>query len=118
MRPLALLLLTLATGPGPLDTFAVCVHHFATLTDAEARQLDGRQALFLVRLDGDTEPEERDGWLCCDCEGEGEPLRCLYLHAGCDLADTMTVRATLRVRHHPALVGADGSAGAADGVPP
>jgi hypothetical protein len=33
----------------------------------------------------------------------------VYLYPGQEAADSMTVKATLRVRFYPALVGADGS---------
>jgi hypothetical protein len=114
MRRLAAALLLLAgaahgDGPAPLDTSAVRAHDFATLTDAEARRLEGKPALFRVTLDGDSDTEERDGFTCADCVGEGEPLRSLYLCPGQEAAESMTVQATLRIRHYPAAVGADGS---------
>jgi hypothetical protein len=113
MRRLAALLLLVGAahgdGPAPADTSAVHVHDFATLTDAEARHLDGTPAVFRVVLDSDTDPEERDWFTCADCAGDGEPLRSLYLCPDQEVAESMTVRATLQIRYYPALTGADGS---------
>jgi hypothetical protein len=86
MRRLVAALLLLAgaahgNDPAPLDTSAVHVRDFATMTDLEASRLDGREALFRVVLDGDSDPEERDGFTCPDCTGDGPPLRSLYLCA-------------------------------------
>jgi hypothetical protein len=53
----ALLLLTGPThgnGPTPIDTSALRAHDFATLTDAEARRLEGKPALFRVTLEPDS----------------------------------------------------------------
>jgi hypothetical protein len=108
-----LLLLAVRTqgiDPEPIDTSAALALDFATLTDAETRRLDGREALFRVTLDGDSEPEERDGFTCADCTGDAPPPRSLYLHAGQGVAASMTVKATLQIRYYPSLAGADGSA--------
>jgi hypothetical protein len=98
---------THADGPAPLDTSAVRALDFATMTAPEARRLDGKEALFRLTLDSDT--EERDGFTCADCAGDGKPLRSLYLFPGQEAADTMVVKATLSVRFYPAVTGADGS---------
>jgi hypothetical protein len=100
---------THADGPAPPDTSAVRALDFATLTAPEARRLDGREALFRVTLDGDSDTEDRDGFTCADCVGDDEPLRSLYLCPGQEAAESMTVKATLRIWSYPALVGADGS---------
>jgi hypothetical protein len=108
----ALLLLTsaaLGDGPAPLDTSTVLVHDFATLTHLDARRLEGREALFQVVLDADSDPEERGEYTCADCDGEGMPLLCLYLAPGQGLTDRMTFKAILHVRFYPTIVGADGS---------
>jgi hypothetical protein len=94
-----------ANGPAPPDSSAVRVHDFATLTAADAWRLDGKEALFRIALDSDE--DEWDGWLCYDCAGEGAPLRSVRLIPGQELADRMTVKATLRVRNYPAFVGTD-----------
>jgi uncharacterized protein (TIGR02996 family) len=105
-------------GPAPLDVSAALAHDFATLTDAEARHLECKPALFRVTLDGDSDAEEQGGFTCADCPGDGEPLRSLYLCPGQEAADSMTVQATLSVRFYPAIVGADGNRCAPVGIPP
>jgi hypothetical protein len=67
MRRLAAPLLLLAgaahgDGPAPADTAAALAHDFGKLSDAEARRLEGKPALFRVTLDGDSDSEERDGF--------------------------------------------------------
>jgi hypothetical protein len=69
-------------------------------------RVDGKEALFRIALDSDE--DEWDGWLCYDCAGAGPPLRSVRLLPGQELADRMTVKATLHVRYYPAFVDADG----------
>jgi hypothetical protein len=88
-------------GPAPADTSAVQAHDFAMLTEAEARRLEGKPALFRVTLDGDSDTEERGGFTCADCVGAGEPLRSLYLCPGQEAAESMTVEATLEQPRRP-----------------
>src|SRR5262249_9780255 len=96
-------------GPRPVDPADVHAHDFATPAMADAQRLEGKPTLFRVTLDTDTEPEERDGLTCADCEGSGDPLRTVYLHPGQEVVDVMTVEATLRILCYPAVTGADGS---------
>jgi hypothetical protein len=46
------------------------VHDLTTLTDAEARHLAGRRALFRVVLDGEPDGDQDRGWRY-DCRGDG-----------------------------------------------
>jgi hypothetical protein len=88
------------------------VHDFATLTDAEARRLADWPALYRVAPDGDA----ARGWRF-DCQGEGAPLRSLWLGDGDDVtaaraaqdSGLLLVEATLRRIVHPPVTGADGS---------
>jgi hypothetical protein len=112
-----LYLLAVLSVVGPAERPpALAVHDFATLTDAEARQLAGRPALFRVLLESEPEGNEEHGWRY-DCQGEGEPLRSLWLPDGDDLvaaqaakgSGLLLVVATLRRIVHPPVTGGDGS---------
>ncbi len=111
---LHLLAVLAVVGPArPCGPFAV--HDLATLTDAEARRLAGRPALFTVVIDGEPDGDAQRGWRY-DCQGEGEPLRSLWLHDGDDLtargaangSGLLLVVATLRRIVHPPITGGDG----------
>jgi hypothetical protein len=68
MAPQLLLLLAalaVHTAPAPAglhapDPFAELVHDLATLTDAEARQLVGRRALYRVRIESEPDGSAED----------------------------------------------------------
>jgi hypothetical protein len=83
---LSLLAILVATVVGPAGPQAppFRVHDLAALTDAEARQLAGRRALFRVVVDGEPDGDEDRGWTY-DCRGEGGELRTLWLPDGDDL---------------------------------
>jgi hypothetical protein len=95
-------------GPSSLDQAVLHAHDFAALTDAEARRLEGKPALFRVTLDTDCDTEERDGSVCANCVGDGDAPEDVYLCSGQKVDDTMTVEAILQVRYCLPLVGADG----------
>jgi hypothetical protein len=103
-------------GPAPPPTLSLTAHDLATLTDAEARQLAGRRALFRVVLDGEPDGNPEGGWRY-DCRGEGGQLRTLWLRDGDDLdayaasqgSGLLVVEATLRRIVHAPTKGTDGS---------
>jgi hypothetical protein len=105
------LLAAFAPEPPPPDTGGLLVHDLGTLTDSEARKLQGRRLLYRVVLDG--EPEG----LRCDCAGDDGAYRSGWLDAGQAAAaeraaqgsGVLLVEATLRRVSHPLLRGADGS---------
>jgi hypothetical protein len=108
-------LVAAAVGPAP-PALSLIAYDLATLTDAEARQLAGRRALFRVALDGEPDGDQDRGWRY-DCRGGGGQLRTLWLPDGDDLvayeasrgSGLLVVEATLwRVVHRP-VTGADGS---------
>jgi hypothetical protein len=112
-------LLALHAAPAPLGLTAapsLGVHDFATLTDAEARRLAGRPALFRVVVDGEPDGDAGAGWRY-DCRGDGPAYRSLWLPDGDDLAaevalqgsGLLVVEATLRRIVHPPAAGADRS---------
>ena len=115
---LSLLLILVATvlGSVPPPALSLTAYDLATLTDAEARQLAGRPALFRVVVDGEPDGDQESGW-GYDCRGEGSPLRTLWLPDGDDLAayaasrgsGLLVVEATLRRFVHRPVSGADGS---------
>jgi hypothetical protein len=108
-------LVAFAVGPRP-PAASLAVHDFATLTDAEARQLAGRAALYRVVIHSEPDGDSEHGWQV-ECQGEGEPLRSLWLPDGDDLAahsagqgsGLLIVQATLQRIVHPPIAGADGS---------
>jgi hypothetical protein len=110
--PLAFLA-AFAVGPRP-PAASLAVYDFATLADAEARQLAGRPALFRVVLDSEPGGDAEHGWRY-DCQGEGESLRSLWLPDGDDLVAAQAAKgsgllavATLRRIVHPPSTGGDG----------
>jgi hypothetical protein len=123
MAPQLLLLAVLAghTAPAPPgliapELFAGCTHDLATLSDAEARQLDGRRALYQVVVDSEPDGDPQAGWRY-DCQGEGRAYRSLSLRDGDDLvayeasqgSGLLVVEATLRRIVHASVKGVDGS---------
>jgi hypothetical protein len=87
------------------------VHELATLTDAAARQLQGRRLLDRVILDGELDGSRYD------CAGHDGAYRSVWLDAGqagaaeraAQGSGLLVVEATLRRVSHPLLRGADGS---------
>jgi hypothetical protein len=76
---LRLLPFLVATVVGPASLATVPVYDLATLTDAEARQLAGRRALFRVVLDGEPDGTRRTagdttaGGRASSCGRSGSP---------------------------------------------
>jgi hypothetical protein len=109
-------LLATVVGPAPPAAPSLVPHDLATLTDAEARQLDGRPALFRVVVEGEPDGDARAGWRY-DRRGDGPAYRSLWLPDGDDLvayeaqqgSGLLLVEATLRRVVHRPVVGADGS---------
>jgi hypothetical protein len=103
-------------GPAGPQAPPFRVHDLAALTDAEARRLAGRRALFRVVVDGEPDGDEDRGWKY-DYRGEGGELRTLWLPDGDDLvayaasrgSGLLLVEATLRRIVHRPVTGADGS---------
>jgi len=112
----SLLPFLVATVVGPASPATVPVYDLAALTDAEARRLAGRRALYRLLLGGEPDGNPQGGWRY-DCRGEGGPLRTLWLPDGDDLvayeasrgSGLLVVEATLRRVVHRAVTGADGS---------
>jgi hypothetical protein len=111
-----LAVLTLVARPAPLVPGPLVWHGFSTLTDAQARQLAGRPALFQVYVEGEPDGDPEHGWRY-DCQGEGEPLRTVWLQEGDDVTAAsaqrsnglLLVEAVLGRIVHPRVKGADGS---------
>jgi hypothetical protein len=114
-------LLACHTAPAPPgltapDRFAWPPHDLAALTDAEARQLAGRRALYVVWIDSEPDGDPETGWRY-ECPGDGPAYRSLWLRDGDDLAaevamkrgDVLLVEGTLRRIAHAPVKGADGS---------
>jgi hypothetical protein len=114
LSPLPVLVATVV-GPAPPPPLALTPYDLATLTDAEARQLAGRRALYRVRIDPEPDGDPQDGWRRYSCRGKGEQLRTLWLRDGDDLAayaasrgsGLLVVEALLRRIVHPPTDGAD-----------
>jgi hypothetical protein len=109
-------LVALVVGSSPPPVPSLCLHDFATLTDAEARQLAGRRPPYCVRIESEPDGDPQGGWRY-DCRGEGEQLRTLWLRDGDDLATEVALRGsglllvepTLRRIVHAPVKEADGS---------
>jgi hypothetical protein len=109
------ILVAVVVGPAGPPAPPFRVHDLATLTDAEARQLGGRRALFRVVVEGEPDGDEDRGWTY-DCRGHGGELRTLWLPDGDDLdasaaprgSGMLVVEATLRRVVHRPVTGADG----------
>jgi hypothetical protein len=101
--------------PAPAP-FAEPVHSPAALTDAEARQLNSRPALFRVVVGGEPDGDAQRGWRY-DCRGDGPACRSLWLPDGDDLVaeaalqgnGLLLVDATLRRIVSPRVTGTDSS---------
>jgi hypothetical protein len=75
-------------GAAPISTTAPGFHASAVLTAAEAKHLDGKEALFRISLDSDE--DEVDGWLCYDCDGDAHrwtPAMPTCRHCGDELPE-------------------------------
>jgi hypothetical protein len=105
-------LVATVVGPAPTPPPSLVGYDLATLTDAEARQLVGRRALYGVVIEGRPDWSAKDGWRY-DCRGDGPVYRSLWVRDGDDLAAVpaeqgsglLLVEATLRRIVHPAVVG-------------
>jgi hypothetical protein len=112
---LAVLVATVV-GPAPPLAPSLVGYDLATLTDAEARQLVGRRALFRVVVDGEPDGDARAGWRYA-CRGDGPAYHSLRLPDGDDLvayeaqqgSGLLLVEATLRRIVHRPVTGTDGS---------
>jgi len=100
LPPLISLLLLAADDLSPLpSTRTERLILFATLTEAEARQLHGKRVTVLVELDFPA--WEDGGFLGFECVSDDANSRTLWLAATDDTADRMVVEGTLRVLRHP-----------------
>jgi hypothetical protein len=76
------------------------------LTPHQARRLQGRLATYRVTLATD---DDREGeWDVYGCKGAGAVERTLWVPAGHETKDEMTVKAVLRVIHHKASISPSG----------
>jgi hypothetical protein len=71
-----LLSVLLALQSPPPAPVLLAFHDLATLTDAEARHLAGRRALYQVVIEGRPDWSAEDGWRY-DCRGDGPAYRSL-----------------------------------------
>jgi hypothetical protein len=88
-----------APGADPGRADLTCTYHFATLTEAQAVQLQGRPARF--RVEGARDGWDLDDWTIFNAPGGGPVRRTVWLRPGKDVDDPMTVEAVLRVIRHP-----------------
>jgi len=99
MNALPFLLLSLVPGADlsgpdrPADARVAPVHVLATLTEAEALQVQGQPALFLI--EPDSEPDEHDGQAVYDCVSADHVHRTVFLDLAQPCEDIFRVEATL-----------------------
>jgi hypothetical protein len=95
---IALLLLLFGFVDGARLSFQT-VQHFdlAFLTHKEVWELNGRR--IVCRVDLDSRPDERYGYIAYDCASPDDICRTFWLLRGQQIEDTMTVEATLRLRY-------------------
>jgi hypothetical protein len=99
--PVLLLVLAvpaLADGPPPPSWDIERIHDFAALTLSEVSRLDGRRALFCIRLNSEADSEA--GRIICDCLGKDGIERTVWFCDGQQVVDDqedMIVEATLRL---------------------
>jgi hypothetical protein len=113
---LSVLLVATAVGPAPPLAPSLVGYDLTTLTDAEARRLAGRRALYRVVIEGRPDWSAGDGWRY-DCRGSGPVYCSLWVRDGDDLAAVpaeqgiglLLFEATLRGIVHRPQTGADGS---------
>jgi hypothetical protein len=106
------LLVAFVPEPPPPDPAGLLVHDPDTLTDSEARKLQGRRLLYWVVLDGEVEAGR------CDCAGDDGTYRSVWFDPGQAAAaeratqgsGLLVVEATLRRVRHPLLRGPTGRA--------
>ena len=97
-----------ANGVGPAPSGrAVKTYELASLSPADAFRLNGKRAVFRIGLDS-TEAEW-EGFTLYDCQSVDAVSRSVYFCPWQDVADEMTVEATLWVIRHPATVGDQGT---------
>jgi hypothetical protein len=114
---LSLLAVLVATVIGPAwpPAPSLTAHDLATLTDAEARQLAGRRALFRVVLDGEPDGTPRAaggttaGGKAASCGRSGFPTATTWSPTRRRGSGLLVVEATLHRVAHRAVSGADGS---------
>jgi len=85
----------------PTAAEVVRTHTFATLTEAQARQVQGRHSRFLVELT--SAPAEHEGQVLYDCAGPADLHRTVWLSGmaeGDELPELLTVEAVLVVIRH------------------
>jgi hypothetical protein len=87
-----------APDPGAGPANLVRTHVIATLTESEALALQGRHARF--RVEGLRDGWDLDDWTIFSCAGLRPLRRTVWLRAGQDVDDPMTVEAVLRVVPH------------------
>ncbi len=100
---LALIVNSIDPAPGG----PVLTHDFARLTGGEAAALVGRRKLYRIKLDSAEVTEGR--FILYECQTVNAVARTVWLYAGQDVADEMTVEATLVVLYHAASVGDKGT---------
>jgi hypothetical protein len=107
MRTVAALLLLRSYLDGSRPPFQT-VRHFdlAYLTHKQALELNVQR--IVCRVDLDSRPEIRDGYIAYDCASPDDVYRTVRLREGEQTEDTMTVEATLRLRYVPPGQGFDG----------
>jgi hypothetical protein len=92
-----------APGADAGRTDLTCTRFFATLTEAEARPLQGRLARF--RVEGPHDGWDLDDWTIYACPGQGSLRRTVWVHPDEDVDDPMTVEAVPSLIHHVARSG-------------
>ena len=102
--PFGLITALVCGGAGTPQTKTVRTYYdLATLTPGDAARLNGKRAVY--RLAIASLPEKYEGQVLYDCETQDAVFRSVWLVGGQEVADVMTVEATLRVIHHPRTVG-------------
>jgi hypothetical protein len=76
---------------------------FATLTESEARTLQGKLVRF--RVEGARDPWDLDYWTIYSCPGQGSLRRTVWVRPDQDVDDPMTVEAVPSLIHHAARGG-------------
>ena len=100
------LLLTVADVPQARDGFQR-THELHRLTHSQAERLVGRRAFYSIRIE--SLPDREGDCILYDCQSPSDVHATAWLPIGQELAEAMTVEATLRIIVHQPSVGADGT---------